>query len=253
MSSPYIAGLILARGGSKAIPRKNVLNVGGKPLIAWTIEAAMNSGYLDRIIVSTDDDEIAEVAREWGAETPFIRPAELAQDDSPPVPAMVHAIDWIESHGDDTVDYAMLLQPTSPLRTAEDIDGAVELSVEKRAESVVSVCPTHAHPYWTKCIGDDGVLENFVKRPSGYVQRQSLPPAYVLNGSIYLATRELVRERHMLITKTTYAYIMPEERSFDIDTPWDMHLADLILSNRRAVSVDGANHKEDCTVPHGVR
>jgi CMP-N,N'-diacetyllegionaminic acid synthase len=224
-----IIGLITARGGSKAIPRKNVTPLAGKPLIAWTIQAALASRSLDRVIVSTDDTEITRVAREWGAEVPFVRPPELAQDDSPHHDVLIHAIRWLESQPASPPDYIMLLQPTSPLRTAQDIDAAIALATEKDADAVVSVCPAHHHPYLSKLIAPDGRLLDFIERPPGYLARQSLPPVYALNGAIYLSRRSVLLEREGWDTDRTYAYVMPPERSVDIDSPWDLHLAELIL------------------------
>ena len=189
---PHVLGLITARGGSKSIPRKNVVPLAGKPLIAWTIEAALQSHGLSRVIVSTDDEEIAQVAREWGAEVPFLRPAELARDDSPHIPVVVHAVEWLESHEDMRSDYVLLLQPTSPLRSTEDIENAIRLALEKDADSVVGVCEASSHPYLTKRITADGRLQDFGPRPEGYLARQSLPPAYIANGAIYLRRGNMV-------------------------------------------------------------
>ncbi len=224
-------GLITARGGSKGIPHKNIRPLAGKPLIAWTIQAAEQSRMLSRTIVSTDDPEIADVARQWGAEVPFMRPPELSQDDSPHRGVVLHALEWLESETASPPDYLMLLQPTSPLRTAEDIDGAIALAKEKDADSVISVCPTPHHPYLSKAISPDGHLLDFIERPDGYLPRQTLPPAYALNGAIYMVRRSVLLERDDWYTERTFAYVMPPERSFDIDTPWDLHLVDLILRN----------------------
>ena len=231
-------GVITARGGSKSIPKKNTAPIGGKPLIAWTIEAALRSSALSRVIVSTDDTEIAEVARQWGAEVPFLRPAELARDDSPHIPVVVHAVEWLESHEDTRPDYILLLQPTSPLRSTEDIDNAIRLALEKDADSVVSVCQALSHPYLTKRITANGHLEDFVPKPEGYLRRQALPPAYFVNGAIYLVQRDVLIEKQTFYTERTYAYVMPPERSLDIDTPWDLYLADLILKERSKHGVD---------------
>lgn len=227
-----VLGLITARGGSKSIPRKNVVPLAGKPLIAWTIEAALNSSLLDRVVVSTDDEEIREVAQRWGAEVPFMRPAELAQDDSPHIPVIIHAVEWLESQEGKRWDYVLLLQPTSPLRSAEDIDGAIELACEREADGVVSVHPAPSHPYFTKRITADGRLEDFVTKPEGYLRRQDLPPAYALNGAIYLIRCESLIEEHSLFPPRTYAQVMPVERSLDIDTEWDLHLGELILADK---------------------
>ena len=231
-------GLITARGGSKAIPRKNIKLLAGKPLIAWTIQAALASRSLDRVIVSTDDPEIAQVTQEWGAEVPFMRPPELAQDDSPHRDVVIHALRWLESQPAPPPDYILLLQPTSPLRTAEDINRAVTLAVEKDADAVVSVCPTPHHPYLSKQIAPDGKLLDFIERPEGYLARQALPPVYSLNGAIYLLRRNILLEREDWYTDHTYAYIMPPERSIDIDSPWDLHLAELILRDLNGFTSD---------------
>lgn len=226
-----VIGLITARGGSKGIPQKNVRPLAGKPLIAWTIEAALGSLHLERVIVSTDDEEIARVSREWGAEVPFMRPAELAEDDSPHLEVIRHALGWLESESEAEIDYLLLLQPTSPLRTSADIDEAIALCEEKDADAVVSVCRMHDHPFLSKQVTPDGRLLDFVEKPQGYLARQRLPPAYSLNGAIYMVRRNVLVERVDWYTDRTFAYIMPPERSLDIDTPWDLHLVDLILRN----------------------
>ena len=234
---PFVVGVITARGGSKSIPKKNIVPVAGKPLIAWTIETALQSPALSRVIVSTNDAEIAKVARQWGAEVPFLRPAELAQDNSPHIPVVVHAVEWLESHENMRPDYVLLLQPTSPLRSTEDIDNAIRLVLEKDADSVVSVCEALSHPYLTKRITANGRLEDFVPRPEGYLRRQALPPVYVVNGAIYLVRRDVLLEKQTFYTERTYAYVMPPERSLDIDTPWDLYLADLILRDRHELTI----------------
>lgn len=227
-----IVGLVTARGGSKSIPRKNVKPLAGKPLIAWTIEAALQSCGLNRVIVSTDDNEIAQVAQEWGAEAPFMRPSELAQDDSPHIAAVEHAIRWLATHDNAHPDYIMTLQPTSPLRTAGDIDAAIQIAETHTAIAVVSVCEMSRHPYLSKRILPDGTLADFVSSDIAYMRRQALPPAYVLNGAIYLNCCESLLHNQTFLPQGTYAYIMPLERSLDIDTPWDLYLADLILKDR---------------------
>lgn len=229
-----VVGLITARGGSKAIPKKNIVRVGGKPLIAWSIEAALASNRLARLIVSTDDGEIAGVARAWGAEVPFMRPPELATDDAPHIAVVEHAATWLTSTRSGRPDYLMVLQPTSPLRTAHDIDRAVELAEEKDADSVISVCATHSHPYWTKRVTDDGRLEHFVPVPEGYQRRQVLPPAYFENGAIFLVRGH----EPAFYAERTYAYIMPEERSLQVDTEWDLRIMDALLRDQHETCDD---------------
>ena len=225
--------VVTARGGSKSIPQKNIAPVAGKPLIAWTIEAARESRALDRLVVSTDNEQIADVARAWGAEVPFLRPAELAQDDSSHIDVVVHAIQWIEEHNGICPDYILLLQPTSPLRSSEDIDSAIDIAKKHNAVAVVSVSETHDHPYLTKRILDDQTLADFVSAEDiPYLRRQALPPAYALNGAIYINRRLSLLDERTFLPKGTYAYVMPRERSLDIDTPWDLYLADMILKDR---------------------
>ena len=232
VASPRILSVITARGGSKTIPRKNILPVGGKPLIAWTIEAAQASPSLSRNIVSTDDQEIGDIAQRWGADVPFIRPTELAGDASPHIPAVQHAVRWVEAHDQEKPDWVLLLQPTTPLRTSEDIESAIRLMLEKECDSVLSVCEAASHPYLTKRITKGGFIEDFIETPCGYLARQSLPRVYALNGAIYLARREVLMKEGTFQTDHTCAYIMPPERSLDIDTPWDLHLAGLVLRHR---------------------
>jgi CMP-N-acetylneuraminic acid synthetase len=231
-------GLITARGGSKSIPQKNVKPLAGKPLIAWTIEAALRAQRLSRVIVSTDDEEIARVAREWGAEVPFMRPVELAQDDSPHLDVIRHALRWLEAEEESEPEYLMLLQPTSPLRTTADIDASIILAELREADAVISVCQTHDHPYLSKQITPDGKLLDFVEKPRGYLPRQKLPPAYSLNGAIYVVRRDVLMERDDWYTDRTFAYIMPPERSLDIDSPWDLHLVELILRDLNGFTSD---------------
>ena len=225
-------GVITARGGSKAIPRKNIASLAGKPLIAWTIEAAQKSKTLTRLIVSTDDENIAQVARQYGAEVPFMRPADLAQDQSPHIPVLAHALAWLSEHEIFVPEYVLLLQPTSPLRTAEDIDASFELFQQKNADSVIGVSPTPTHPYLVKRMESDGRLESFMPTPDGYLSRQSLPPAYIINGAIYWIRRDVLIEKKTLCTDRTYGYVMPEDRSLDIDTPSDLRLAEYLMASK---------------------
>jgi len=212
--------------------------VGGKPLIAYTIRAALDAKVIDRVIVSTDSQEIADVARSFGAEAPFLRPPELAQDGTPGIEPILHAVRWLTDNEGYYPDYVMVLQPTSPLRTAEDISAATRLAQERQADSVVSVCLAHQHPYWMKQVSSDGRLMDFLPLDRTYSTRQELPPIYALNGAIYLVRRGTLLERRTFYTEHTYAYVMPAERSLDIDTSWDLYLADLILKERMRHATD---------------
>lgn len=222
-------GLITARGGSKSIPQKNIKMLAGKPLIAWTIEAALQSKELSRVIVTTDDEKIAEVSKKWGAEVPFIRPIEFARDDSSSISAVLHAIQWMEEKEGFCPDYIMLLQPTSPFRTAEDIHQSIELAKKHCAVAVVSVCAADSHPYLCQRVLADGTLADFVSTDVVYVRRQDLPPAYTFNGAIYLSLRKTLLQAKTFTPEGTIAYVMPKERSLDVDTNWDWHLAELIM------------------------
>lgn len=233
-----IAAVIPARGGSKSVHKKNTALVGGKPLIYWTITAALQSRQLARVIVSTDDPEIAAVARAAGAEVPFLRPAELARDDTPGIAPILHAIDWFAQSEAYAPDAVMCLQPTSPLRTVEDIDNAVALSQHADADAVVSGVIAAQHPYWMKQTDASGRVRPFLDLATPPTRRQDLPAVYALNGALYLARRTVLIERETWYTDRTYLYIMPEERSLDIDTPWDLHLADLVLAARHHHATD---------------
>lgn len=226
-----VVGLITARGGSKGIPRKNIRKLAGKPLLAWTIEAARQSRLLSRVIMSTEDNEIAQTARECGAEVPFMRPAELAGDDSAHIPVVRHAADWLEQHEGRAPEFLMVLQPPTPLRTAADIDGAIELADEKNADAVVSVVEAQHHPFLTRRMTEAGSLVEFVPCDIEYPRRQDLPPAYALNGAIYLIRCSRLPQLKTLVPQGSLGFPMPPERSLDIDTPWDFHLAELILKD----------------------
>lgn len=218
--------LIPARGGSKGIPRKNVLPIAGKPLIAWTIEAARSVRGIDAVVVSTDAPEIAEAARHAGAEVPFMRPAELAADDTPGIAPVLHALDMLPQY-----DSVILLQPTSPLRRREDIEGALALAEERQTPSVVSVCEVSDHPAWMYQLGADGKLDPLLPLLD-VTRRQDLSPVYILNGAIYYAHASWLRRQQSFIGPDTLGYLMTGEDSVDIDGPLDWRLAELLLAER---------------------
>lgn len=215
--------LIPARGGSKGIPRKNIKLIAGKPLIVWTIEAALRSSLLDAVVVSTDDPEIAEVARQAGAEVPFMRPSKLAEDQTPGLDPVLHALDQLPQY-----DSVLLLQPTSPLRTTEDIDACLRLAMQQKASSVVSVSEADTHPYWTYRMTEDQALRKFVDAEP-VARRQDLPQAVALNGAMYFADVNWLRRSGSLIGTETLAYVMARERSVDLDTPLDWKFTELLL------------------------
>jgi CMP-N,N'-diacetyllegionaminic acid synthase len=225
------AALVVARAGSKSIPRKNIRPVAGKPLIAYTFEAAKASARLDRIFLSTDDLEVAALGREYGVEVPFMRPAELAGDTSPVIDATLHALAWLADHLQYKPDYLMLLQPTSPFRSSEDVDAAIRLAEMSDADAVVSVAPAAHHPYLLKTVAENGRLRPWVSSPLNTARRQDLPPVHIVNGAIYLVRRTVLLTQKTWCPETALAYVMPEERSMDIDTPWDLKVAEALLSS----------------------
>jgi CMP-N,N'-diacetyllegionaminic acid synthase len=216
-------GLIPARGGSKGIPRKNIKLIAGKPLIVWTIESALRSSMLGGVVVSTDDLEIAEIARRAGAHVPFVRPAELAEDHSPGLGPVLHALDQLPQF-----DSVLLLQPTSPLRTTDDIDGCLNFVLQKKTPSVVSVTEADTHPYWTYMLNADQTLTQLLDF-SPVARRQDLPAVYSLNGAMYFVDASWVRKSGRLLSTETLAYVMSKEHSVDLDTPLDWKFAELLL------------------------
>lgn len=230
-----IIGIITARGGSKGIPRKNIKKLLGKPLIAHTILAAKGSKHLTRCIVSTEDEEIAEIARAHGCEVPFMRPKELAQDSSTSMAVVQHALSWLKEYEGETYDYLMILQPTSPLRTGEDIDAAIEKIVATDADSVISVVElANFGPRKMNRIEDDIIRPYFDEHEIGKEseRRQDLEPVYRRNGAaIYLTKTELIEQGDLFGT-VSRPYIMPRERSVDIDEPVDFELAEFFMRHR---------------------
>lgn len=226
LSGKKILAVIAARGGSKGLPRKNLRNLAGKPLIAWSILEAQKSRFIDSLIVSSEDDEILSVAQEWGAEVPFIRPAELAQDDTPGTAAVMHAV--LELPGFDLV---VLLQPTSPLRTALDIDLCIKLAVSNQAVSAVSVTQTEKSAYWT-CTIDQASRINFLFDEKAMQQRrQQLPETFVLNGAVYVADIQWFKQSNKLVSDDTLCYEMPRARSIDIDSEIDFVMCEAMVSH----------------------
>ncbi len=225
-------GLVTARGGSKGFPNKNMHPLCGKPMILWTLEAAGASKLLSEVLVSTDHPAIADLCRDAGYEVPFIRPSSLAQDDTPHGEVIHHALEWRVSTGRSLPEYLLLLQPTSPLRTAGDIDGAIELARERDADAVVSVCETRAHPEWMKIMDGSGKLKPFLPGGGNGARRQDLSPVYVLNGALYLMKSTLWLRHKTFHVEGALGFIMPRERSVDVDDYMDAALCDLLLRNR---------------------
>ena len=227
-----VLAIVPARGGSKGLLRKNIKPLLRKPLIAWTIEAARNNRYIDRVLVSTDDNETAEISRKYGAETPFLRPRELAADNSKRIDVVLHALEWLENKESEIYDLVIFLQPTSPLRACEDIDKALKLLFSKDARAIVSVCKAEHPPHWAGTLPDNGCMKDFLKRGIRNKNRQELPVFYRINGAIFLAYRDYLKEQKSFFGNRTFAYVMPAERSVDIDYEIDFKLAEILKKEK---------------------
>ena len=226
LSPSEILTLIPARGGSKGLPGKNIRPFLGKPLIARSIDAARDSGVAGRIVVSTDDQEIADLSLTHGAEVPFLRPKEIAADASPVLAAALHAVDWYIEYENWEARWLLLLQPTSPLRTAGDIQQAVQLLQNEDADAVVAVSETKSHPYWIKTLDPNGYLKPFVDGQTAPSRRQDLPSAFALNGMLYLVRVSTLREEAAFCPRRTLPLVIPSSRAFDIDTEHDFQIAE---------------------------
>ena len=228
-----ILGVIPARGGSKRVPRKNILPINGKPLIAYAIESALKAN-LDRVIVSTDDTEIAEIARRYGADVPFLRPKELAADDTPDAPVLRHALEFLEQAGE-RYDYVVLLRPTTPFKTADDINEIIKKAVSGSFDLVRSVTAAEgtSHPYWMyKADTEDTLKPLFEKENvSKYLRSQQLPNTiFSLNGVVDIFSTRQVKEAPNLLMSDRLGFIkIPRERALDIDEPLDFEIARAIL------------------------
>jgi len=216
--------IIPARGGSKAIPRKNIRILAGKPLIAYSIETALKSKYIDKVVVSTDNEEIAKVTGKYEAEV-IKRPRELAKDDSLTIDMVFHALEALKP--DYVPEIVVLLQPTSPLRNQEDIDNAVELFLKRNCESVIGVCESN-ELYWSFGL-EDKYLKPIFEEKYLKIRRQELPMAYKPNGAIFISTPQNLYKYRDFYSKRTIPYVMPDERSIDIDTESDFILAEILM------------------------
>lgn len=231
-----VLAIIPARGGSKGLSGKNILELGGKPLVAWTIEVGKQSQYIDRLILSSEDAEIIRVAEDWGCEVPFVRPAKLAQDETPGIAPVLHALETLN----EKYDYVILLQPTSPFRTAMDIDGCLELCCVNDSPSCVSVAETSENPYWMFSMAQDKKIEPLIRIKDEVHQRQLLPESFILNGAIYISKTEYIAMEKSFVTKDTLAFIMDRDHSVDIDSEKDLLYAKFLLNetlNKAAVKM----------------
>lgn len=225
-----VLGIIPARGGSKGIPQKNIVPLLGKPLLAYTAEAALAAKRLTRIVLSTEDAEIARVGRQYGLDVPFFRPAELARDETPTIPVLQDVVRKLEAAGE-SYDAIFVLQPTNPLRRPEDIDGAITLLEQTGADSVISfVDAGEKHPARMKFISPDGrvIDPSFAEQFEGQ-RRQDLPKLYLREGSVYVTRRTVLMEQHSVKGNDCRAWMIPPERAGNIDTPFDLFLVEQLM------------------------
>lgn len=229
-----VLGVITARGGSKGVPRKNIRDLGGTPLIAHTVAAALGSALLTDVIVSTEDEEIAAAARAAGAQVPWMRPAELAQDKTPHLPVLQHALAAMEAAGA-AYDYVLTLQPTSPFRSAEDIDEAVRIAAAHRPSSVVALVRIdEGHPTKAKRLDDGRVLPYFAEHPEVEgLRRQDLAPAFRRNGAIYLTRRDVL-VAGSIYGEDVRGFEMPMDRSVDINNLIDFAVAEAVWKQKHS-------------------
>ncbi len=227
MKNKFLA-IIPARGGSKRLPRKNVLDLCGKPLIAYSIEAALNSKYIDKVVVSSDDEEILQISKKFGAET-IKRPDYLASDTSTTFDAIKHTIDSLEKY-----EYIVLLQPTSPLRNSKHINESIEFFESKKADAVISVCEMEHSPLWSNTLDDTLSMNDFLKDEVLNKRSQDLEKYYRLNGAIYICKTELLlKEKSFFLKENIFAYIMDRRSSVDIDEEIDFKMAEFFLKQSK--------------------
>jgi len=224
--------IIPARGGSKRLPRKNILDLNGKPLIAWTIEAGFNSKYLDEIMVTTDDDEIMQISQKYGANVPFKRPKELSNDTALRQDVIEHTLEYYKKNLKKEYDYVIFLQATSPLRDSNDIDNAIEYMFEKKSDAVVSVCEVEHPVHWTGKLPQDKDMSRFLSDVAIKSRSQDLEKYYRLNGAIYICdVKKFLENGCMFLKKNIYAYEMEQMKSIDIDTKSDFIYALSLINN----------------------
>lgn len=232
-TSPYVFGVIPARGGSKRLPRKNLRVLGGLSLIGHAIASAREASRLSRFIVSTDDPAILQEARRHGAEAPFVRPAELATDEAGMLPVLQHAVRWLETTAGVRPDVIVTLQPTLPFRVGADIDRTIQKLLETGADSAQTVVEAAYHPFFMKTLDGDRAIPLF---PEGhkFVRRQDAPPVYQPSGAVYTTRYHVLMEQGRVLGEDHRAVVMGFEVSVNIDTEWDFMLAELILREGRA-------------------
>ncbi len=251
MKQKKVLGLIPARGGSKGLPRKNIRLLCDRPLIEYTIEAAIKAQSLDRIIVSTDDNEIAAVAEDAGAEVPFLRPADYATDTASSISVVHHAIQWLEENDAYQIDAIALLSPTCPLRTTDQIDAAIDLLYKSRLDSAVTVFPVPHHPYFIYALGENDQLSELITMPDKPLRRQELPPYYAHSQSIMVSRTSYIKtcgqKAAVLNFDSTAGLKIDYHSALDIDTMADLMVADVFMK-RRMSAKEEFNFKNEITI-----
>ena len=225
-----ILAIIPARGGSKGVKRKNIRKLNNKPLISYTIEAAQKSKYIDRVVVSTEDTEIAEIAKSYGAEIPCLRPMRLATDSATTTDTILHMVEYLEQNCNYFSQYVVLLQCTSPFRNERHIDEAIDKLVETQMDAITSVCEVKDNPYWSN-VFKDGKLEYFIEEGRKITKRQDLPQIYTFNGAISVIKTDVLKRFKCLEPERLTGYIMDEVCSIDIDTELDFKFAEIVMNN----------------------
>lgn len=223
--------LITARGGSKGVPRKNIRKLGSLPLIAYKIRAAQKVNIEKRIIVSTDDMEIAEISKQYGAEVPFMRPAELASDEASSMDVVYHAVQWIEKNDSDAYDYICLLEPSSPFTTAEDLENALQLIIDKRADTLLGMEEAEVTSNFIHPLDAHGGLSLFYYEIENLksVRRQEQRKEYTMNGGMYIARWDYFNKHRLFHSENSIPYIMPQNQSIEIDTMDDYNYACFLI------------------------
>jgi len=239
-----VLALVPARAGSKGLPGKNIRPLHGKPLLAWPIEAARMSRYVDRVVISTDDAHYAELARQAGADAPFLRPAELASDTAPSIGFILHAIDTLEAQGE-RYDYLLLLEPTSPLTDASDIDQALEAleAGREHADAIIGVSAlVSTHPAFAVRIAGPGTIQPYAAPSFGQMpRRQDIEPLYSLDGSLYASTVEALRRERGFCHARTLPYVTPRHKSLEVDDLLDFICIEAILAQRALIAAEEAS------------
>lgn len=220
-----ILAIIPARGGSKGIPRKNIKSLAGKPLVAWTIEEAKKSKYIDRLILSSEDEEIINIAKEWGCEVPFVRPADIARDETAGIDPIIHALNELPGY-----DIVLVLQPTSPLRKVEDIDQGLEFFEKESASVCVSISEITKTPYSMFLLDTQNRLHRIIDQKEIFHRRQDLPQVYMPNGALFISKTKYLQQRKSFYTEDTIGFIMVKERAHDIDDKIDFLFVEFMMA-----------------------